>query len=286
MASSPKPSIIEVQGEIVTDSTNIISFNNHPMYEVFEPFPHYIRLTKERFDRIGYNLIPGGPSRSRMGDIYALISNRAPDLSDQSHLILFGRYDIPDGEEKPPNHPSSIGPSVWNTKELETYQLDSVPARQCIWRSPYAKISARQMFSDHEDYPERIPFIMDLACGDEGVYDDIMQSIAPMVMEKKPDGVIWWVGDGANGKSTLMDALYRIFPGQLASLTVHALSSKDDAPALNGNLANIVKESSEGRIDDTEVYKSIGTHENFTVHKFHSQDLVHDCWQYAPHIFR
>jgi putative DNA primase/helicase len=40
---------------------------------------------------------------------------------------------------------------------------------------------------------------------------------------------------------------------------------------LNGNLANIVKESSDGYIQDSKAYKSIGTHESFPVHKFHSQ---------------
>jgi hypothetical protein len=115
---------------------------------------------------------------------------------------------------------------------------------------------------------------MSLAGNDSGLYDDIMQSLAPLVMDKKPDGVIWWVGDGANGKSTLMDAIYRIFPGQLASLTVKGLVDGRDAPMLNGVLANVVKESSEGRVDDTERYKAIGTHEGFRVHKFHSQDDI------------
>jgi hypothetical protein len=115
---------------------------------------------------------------------------------------------------------------------------------------------------------------MQLAGDDTGLYDDILQSLAPLVMAKKPDGVIWWVGDGANGKSTLMDAIYKIFPGQLSSITVKRLVDGRDTPSLNGTLGNVVKESSEGRIDDTEIYKSLGTHENFRVHKFHSQDDI------------
>jgi putative DNA primase/helicase len=39
-------------------------------------------------------------------------------------------------------------------------------------------------------------------------------------------------------------------------------------------LANIVKESSDGYIQDSKAYKSIGTHEDFPVHKFHSQQSV------------
>jgi phage/plasmid-associated DNA primase len=115
---------------------------------------------------------------------------------------------------------------------------------------------------------------MQLAGGEQDIYDDIMQSLAPLIMEKKPDGVIWWVGDGANGKSTLMDAIYKIFPGQLSSINVKRLTDERDTPSLNGTLANVVKEASEERVDDTGIYKAIGTHENFRVHKFHSQDDV------------
>jgi phage/plasmid-associated DNA primase len=163
--------------------------------------------------------------------------------------------------------------TVWDMATLS--MSDGVLPPQCIWRSPYGKVpteDAKQAGVRNEN--GRINFILDLAKGDEGVYDDIMQSLAPLVMSRKPDGVIWWVGDGANGKSTLMDAVYKIFPGQLSSITVKRLVDGRDTPSLNGTLANVVKESSEGRVDDTEVYKAIGTHENFRVHKFHSQDDI------------
>lgn len=119
-----------------------------------------------------------------------------------------------------------------------------------------------------------IQFILDLAKGDQGVYDDIMQSCAPIIMDKKPTGVIWYLGGGANGKSTLVHLLYRIFNSYLTEITVKQLEDERDTPQLNGKLANICKESSEGFVEDTRTYKSIGTHENFSVHKFHSQDMV------------
>ena len=248
-----KDSIVAIQAESVFQKYQVISFNNRAMYLVDEPFEHYIPLTKERFDRIAYNLLPG-PTRSRVSDVYALVCNRADDLSDSNHLILFGQRD------------STTNPDeraiVWDSRALSpiAYEPD-----RCVWRSPYPQLKPSRT-------DEPMEFVMQLAGGDEGVYDDIMQAIAPMIMDKKPDGAIWFVGDGANGKSTLMDALYRIFPGQLASLTVKSLTDGRDTPMLNGQLANIVKESSEGRIDDTEIYKAIGTHEDFSVHKFHSQD--------------
>lgn len=262
-----KPTAVQVMADAVLANTTVIQFRNRPMIIDDDPFPHFKPLTKEYFDRIFYNLQPG-QTRSRVGDVYAQVCYGAMDYSAYDHKILFGRYDITEGQVKPDNAGSVA--TVWDTKDVE---MDiSFPAYQCVWRCPYAKIP---LGTDEETgKSNRILFIMDLACGDEDIYDDIMFSIAPIVMDRKPDGVIWWIGDGANGKSTLMDALYRLFPQQLSSLTVKRLVDGRDTPSLNGTLANIVKESSEGRIDDTEIYKSLGTHESFPVHKFHSQEPI------------
>lgn len=238
-----------------------INFRNRPLVMIDDPYPHFIPLRKEVFDRLVYPVL-GNVSTSRVRDTFNVIANRAPDLTDRDHLIAFG---MPATQQ---NYSEAAISTVWDTRELSI--RTDLKVEDCVWRSPYAKIPA-PIGNLHY---ERLPFIMSLAGNDEGLYDDIMQSIAPLVMEKKPDGVIWWVGDGANGKSTLMDALYRIFPGQLASITVKRLVDGRDTPSLNGQLANIVKESSEGRVDDTEIYKAIGTHENFRVHKFHSQDDI------------
>lgn len=243
-----KLSAVQVSAAIVGEFIRFATFRGRPMVEVDKPYPHFVPLTREKFDLLGYPIL-GGQSRSRMADIFAFLSNTAPDLTEADNLISF------DG-------------SVWDMRSLEFVAGDP---RNTVWRSPYAPPPAPEAPPKH---PVRVPFIMSLAGGDEGVYDDIMQSLAPLVMDKKPDGVIWWVGNGANGKSTLMEAIYRIFPGQLSSLTVKALTDGRDTPRLNGTLANVVKESSEGRIDDTEIYKAAGTHEDFTVHKFHSQDTM------------
>lgn len=247
------PSAVAKNSGVVASQHRIARFRGRPMLMVEEPYPHFVPLHRERFDQIAYTLL-GGQSRSKMGDVFAYLSNTAEDLTDHDHLILFG---VPG---------TAGGASVWDMNTLETLAMGS--ENSAIWRSPYAKIPAMNSVN------ERLPFIMQLAGGDPELYDDIMQSLAPLVMAKKPDGVIWWVGDGANGKSTLMDAIYQIFPGQLSSITVKRLTDGRDTPSLNGTLGNVVKESSEGRIDDTEIYKSIGTHEDFRVHKFHSQDDI------------
>lgn len=251
-------SAVARQASVVSGIERIARFRGRPMLLKQLPYPHFIPLSREKFDQVAYPLL-GGLSRSRMGDIFSFISNTMEDLSGYDNLILFGLEDMTTDEY----YGKGLETRVWDCEKLEWSEL---PGSKAVWRCPYGvRVSTEQ---------QPVPFIMSLAGGDAGLYEDIMQSLAPLVMARKPDGVIWWVGDGANGKSTLMDALYRLFPGQLASITVKRLTDGRDTPSLNGTLANIVKESSEGRIDDTEIYKAIGTHEDFRVHKFHSQDDI------------
>lgn len=268
----PEPNAVAKFAATIASQYQVNSFRGRPMLVVDEPFPHFVPLHKDRFDKLAYPHF-GGLARSKMGDIFAYLSNVAEDLSENDHMILFG-LDLPTATMHPELtdydafFASENKQSVWNMRDVMWDH--SADKDATIWRSPYPRIKQPK----EQKTRERLPFIMQLAGGDEGLYDDIMQSMAPVIMERKPDGVVWWVGDGANGKSTLMDALYRLFPGQFSSITVKRLTDGRDTPSLNGTLANIVRESSEGRIDDTEIYKSIGTHENFRVHKFHSQDDI------------
>jgi hypothetical protein len=265
--------VVSRNADMVTTGYEIIRFRGRAMVKVTKPYPHFVPLHKDRFEQIAYPVL-GGVSRSRMNDVFSYICNTAEDLSAYEHYILFGtalgEVEVEADTDLKLLHENP--PTVWDMKDLMIDQ--SVKPSQCVWRSPYAKMVRTEASEKVADNNGRLHFIMQLAGGDEGLYDDIMQSIAPLVMARKPDGVIWWVGDGANGKSTLMDAIYKIFPGQLSSITVKRLVDGRDTPSLNGTLGNIVKESSEGRVDDTEIYKSIGTHENFRVHKFHSQDDI------------
>lgn len=200
-------------------------------------------MTSDLFAEACYRQFGFGINKSTIADLEHLFRTTAQDLSDRAHLIDFGG-------------------AVWNMKKMD---WDSeVDPSDCVYRVDWQPSG--------DDKP--IPFIMDLAKGDKGVYDDIMQSVAPIIMHKKPTGVIWYLGGGANGKSTLVHLLYKIFGPYLTEITVKQLEDERDTPQLNGKLANICKESSEGFVEDTRTYKSIGTHENFSVHKFHSQDMV------------
>lgn len=200
-------------------------------------------MSSDLFSEACYKQFGFGINKSRIADLEHLFRTTAQDLSDRAHLIDFGG-------------------AVWNMKKLDWDQ--SVDPAECVYRVDWQPVGDAKP----------IQFIMDLAKGDQGVYDDIMQSCAPIIMDKKPTGVIWYLGGGANGKSTLVHLLYRIFGPYLTEITVKQLEDERDTPQLNGKLANICKESSEGFVEDTRTYKSIGTHENFSVHKFHSQDMV------------
>lgn len=203
-------------------------------------------MTSDRFAEATYKAFGDGINKSRVTDLEHLFRTTAPDMSHLAHYIAFGDQ-------------------VWDSKKL-SYTTD-IAAEDCVYRVSYSPKSIRKE-------GEPIPFIMDLACGDKGVYADIMQSCAPLLMDKKPTGVIWYLGGGANGKSTLVHLLYLIFGPYLTELTVKQLEDERDTPQLNGKLGNVCKESSEGYVEDTRTYKSIGTHEGFSVHKFHSQDMV------------
>lgn len=203
----------------------------------------WVDMTADRFAEACYTAFGDGINKSRVTDLEHLFRTTSPDLSHLAHLICFGS-------------------GVWDMRKLSW--TDEIAAEDCVYRVPYESCGN----------DKKLSFIMDLANGDEGVYDDIMQSVAPLIMDKKPTGVIWYLGGGANGKSTLVHLLYLIFGPYLTELTVKQLEDERDTPQLNGKLGNVCKESSEGFVEDTRTYKSIGTHESFSVHKFHSQDMV------------
>lgn len=202
-----------------------------------------------------------------MNDVFAQVCNTADSLNTYDRYILFGA--------------GTSRQTVWDMERLEV-RTDIFPD-DCIWRSPYALLPVTKP----------IKSIMDLAGGDMGLYADIMQSLAPLVMAQKPVGVIWWIGGNMDGKRALFDALNKIFPDQLTGLTVKQLNGgRSNTPLLNGALGNVAVDSG-GQITNTEIYKSIGTHENFFMHRWHSQGgitvlgNVHHIFaaNYAPRFY-
>lgn len=202
------------------------------------------RVDEEEFARICYSYL-GFPSVQDIKELSHVFRLTAEDITEEAkNKILFGDY------------------SVW---EMDT--LEQRPLRDdelVVYSTKYSPNA------DHADLAQK--FLLDLAKGDEDLVEDYLQALAPLFMARRPTGVIWFVGDGANGKSSLIDAMYRIIGGFLTSVTTSALEDGRDAPKLNGILGNLVRESSEVRVNDTERYKALGTHEPFAVHKFHSQE--------------
>lgn len=265
VVAGKKAAAIEASALVILDAVKVVRFRGKLLVQDSYPFKHFKILTKTHFDEVAYPLL-GGVNRSMIGDIHAFVSATSDDLSSNGHLIGFGQTltDVIVEADTDLAFLKKNTSTVWNMRDLSVEH--GTPIDDTVWRSPFARVAS--------DKHEPLEFIMQLAGNDKGMYSDIMQSLAPIIMDKKPDGVIWWVGAGANGKSTLMDAIYKIFPNQLASINVKRLTDGRDTPSLNGKLANVVKESSEGRVDDTEIYKALGTHEDFRVHKFHSQEDV------------
>lgn len=232
----------EKRVETFNGTTPVVKFKGQHMIRIQGEWQ---QLTKDLFETVFYKRF-GGMTIQMIRETYNMVLAVAPDVS---HLARY--LGMPDGR-------------VWDCDKAVF--TDKVAAEDCIYRAAVAP--------DAEHRPLALRFLLDVANGDENVMDDIIQSMAPLALTKKPSGVIWWQGVGRNGKTATMDVIYKLFPGQLSGLTLKQLEDERDTPVLNGKLGNIVRESSEGVIDDSRTYKSVGTHENFFVHKFNQQDMV------------
>lgn len=205
----------------------------------------YVPLTSDNFSRLAYERFEG-ISKNGIEDLLHAVRIKAKDRSDLARYIAFGD-------------------KIWDMEKLEFTDdtLDWVYASDIKPAEPGSK-----------GYEAAFQFLLELATGDETLAYDYLQSLAPIAMTRKPSGVIWFVGSGSNGKSALINALYMILGRYFASLTTSSIEDGRDAPRLNGILGNICRESSESRVEDTERYKAIGTHEPFAVHKFRTQDMI------------
>jgi phage/plasmid-associated DNA primase len=224
-----------------TISLPMVQFNGRLFVEIQEPYRHYAPLQKEQFDRFIYQT-RGAMSRTQMNRLFDYTRHTTKDLSQNEHLIVFGS-------------------SVWDTEKL-TMRADVAPA-DCFWHSPYARTIGLK--------DTTLPFIMNLAGGDQGLYDDIMQSLAPLVMAKKPEGIIWWVCDNSEGIAMLADAIHRLFPNQIASLSIDQLNARRETSKLNDAFGNIVQEIGNGQVGEAGIYKLIANHDDIMMHKYHSQ---------------
>lgn len=224
----------------IMNKHKVVRFKNQAL--IRDEQAYYQPLTSDRFAEIAYQVHPGALVQ-QIRELEHITRIQAPDVSHLAHRIAINEF------------------QDWDMRELSRVEaeMDTV---------------FRTTVPPEADTKAAFAFMLQLADGDEALAWDMLQGIAPLFMERKPAGVIWFVGTGANGKSALINALYKIMGNHLASLTVAAIEDGRDAPRLNGMLGNVCRESSEARVEDTERYKAVGTHEPFEVHKFHSQDMI------------
>lgn len=242
-----KMSLKQRQAQGVAIKYRIVRFRGAVLYRAndgWEP------LSYDEFARICYEVHGAGIRQTQIKDLQHLFFTSAEDLTKYAQYIA-----MPDGR-------------VWNMKTLSF--TDKVAHEDCIYTvaiNPGEGTSHRK-------------WLEEVTMGDKGLADDIIKAIAPVFMHKKPFGVFWFLGNGANGKSTTLKALYAIFGSEapythnrwFSQLTVKQIEDERDTPVINGKLGNICLESNDGHVKDTGGYKNLAEHSTFSVHRFNSQD--------------
>jgi putative DNA primase/helicase len=188
--------------------------------------------------------VHGGFTNNKKRDYADTIKDMGEDWSPYSRYIAFNDQ-------------------VWDAKELK-FDEDQT---EYVYSTNY-KLQPK----GSTGYMAAQRFFLQLADGDPDLALDYQQGLAPIFMTKRPRGVIWFIGDGQNGKSALLYIIQELaFEPYIEGMTTADMEDGRDMPQLIGKLANVVNEASEKRVDDSSIYKSIGTHEKFRVHKFHHQ---------------
>lgn len=242
-----KMSLKQKQARAIGTKYRIVRFRGAVLYrdnDGWEP------LSSDEFARICYKVHGAGIRQTQIKDLQHLFFTSSDDLTQYAHYIA-----MPDDR-------------VWDMKKLEF--TDKVSSEDCVYTTAVNPGDG----NSHRKWLEEVTL------GDKKLANDVIQAIAPIFMHKKPFGVFWFLGSGANGKSTTLKALYAIFGSEapythnrwFSQLTVKQIEDERDTPMINGKLGNICLESNDGHVKDTGGYKNLAEHSTFSVHKFNSQD--------------
>jgi len=242
-STEEKMTLKKRQARLLAQKWRIVRFRGAVLYrsnDGWEP------LSSDEFARMCYGVLGAGTKQTQIKDLQHFFFSSADDLTQYAHYIA-----MPDG-------------NVWDMKKLEF--TDDVAPEDCVYTTAIGPTYG----GSHRKWLEEVTL------GDKGLADDIIQALAPVFMHKKPFGVFWFLGSGANGKSSTLKALYAIMGGKrwFTKLTVKQIEDERDLPSMNGMLANICIESNEGYIKDGGHYKELAEHESFSVHAFHRQDGI------------
>lgn len=244
-----KMSLKARQAKAITNKYRIVRFRGAVLYRAKEGWEP---LSYDEFARICYTVHGASIRQTQIKDLQHLFFTSSDDLTKYAHYIA-----MPDGR-------------VWNMKKLKF--TDDVAHEDCVYTTAINPGEG----DSHRKWLEEVTL------GDKELADDIIKALAPVFMHKKPFGVFWFLGNGANGKSTTLKALYAIFGSEapfthnrwFSQLTVKQIEDERDTPMINGRLGNVCLESNDGHVKDTGGYKSLAEHSTFNVHKFNSQDGV------------
>ena len=242
-----KMSLKQRQAQAINEKHRIVRFRGAVLYRAddgWEP------LSFDEFARMCYQVHGAGIRQTQIKDLQHLFFTSSEDLTKYAHFVA-----MPDGR-------------VWDMKKLKF--TEAVAHEDCIYTTAVSPGEG----DSHRKWIEEVTL------GDKDLADDIIKALAPIFMAKKPFGVFWFLGNGANGKSTTLKALYAIFGSEapythnrwFSQLTVKQIEDERDTPMINGKLGNVCLESNDGHVKDTGGYKNLAEHSTFNVHKFNSQD--------------
>lgn len=235
-----KQTIKQQQAKAVSQKYRIVRFRGAVLYRAEESWEI---LSHDEFARICYTVHGAGIRQTQIKDLQHLFFTSSEDLTQYAQYIA-----MPDGR-------------VWDTISLNFTK--DVAHEDCI----YSTAVSPTIGNTHRKWLEEV------AMGDKELADDMIQGIAAIFMHKKPFGVFWFIGNGANGKSTLLKSLYAIMGSKapytnnrwFSQLSVKQIEDDRHVLSLNGNLANICLESNDGHIKDTGNYKNLAEHSTFGV---------------------
>lgn len=208
----------------------------------------WISINSEDFSRIVYNKLGSGVTKSQIQDLEHLFFNASDDISNR-----FDKIGLPDGR-------------VWDTSELD--YTTEISSEDCVFQLSVTPTNG----NSHREWLEQV------AIGDKDLANDMMWAIAPVFMHKKPFGIIWFLGNGSNGKSSIVKTLYQLFGGikkaPFTKLSLTSIEDGRDIPTMNGKLGNICIESHDGHIKDAGNYKHLAEHDDLEEHKMRTNGTI------------
>lgn len=242
-----KAALKQKQAKAINMKYRIVRFRGAVLYRSEKGWDP---LSSDDFARICYEIHGAGIRQSQIKDLQHLFFTSSDDLTPYAKYIA-----MPDG-------------TVWDMDSLEF--TNAVSPEDCVYTTSVAPTHK----GSHRKWLEEVTL------GDKGLADDIIKALAPIFMKKKPFGVFWFLGNGANGKSTTLKALYAIFGSEapftynrwFTQLTVKQIEDDRHVLSLNGSLANICLESNDGHIRDTGNYKNLAEHSTFGVRVLGTHD--------------